>query len=213
MTIDRATRRYSAYVFDLDGTLYVDDHLTHGAAATLAWVRAIGARVAFLTNNPLRRGATYAAKLAAAGHRLRAGRGGHLARRTHELPRPRATRRAGACSSPSRSWVEVLVEARLASTRSPEDAAMVVVSGIGASTTPKLLAAFRAVRNGARIVATNPDPYLPRPPTAACPTVPRCSRPSRPAPAHAPKPIVGKPSRHMATHDPAPHRRPCHEDA
>jgi HAD superfamily hydrolase (TIGR01450 family) len=197
VTAPRATRRYAAYVFDLDGTLYLDDHLTEGAADALRWVRRTGARVAFLTNNPLRRGDFYAAKLTTLGIPCAPGEvltsldalTGYL----QDAPP------AGPILLVAEPLVgEVLLEAGHRLTDRPEEAAMVVVSWDRGFDYQKLLAAFRAVRNGARIVATNPDPY--------CPTadggLPDCAamlaalEACTGARAEA---IVGKPSRHMAT--------------
>ena len=56
---------------------------------------------------------------------------------------------------------EVLAEAGFALTTDPAEAAMVVVSWDRGFDYAKLLAGFRAVRSGARIVATNPDPFCP----------------------------------------------------
>ena len=197
MTADRATRRYLAYVFDLDGTLYVDDQLTQGAAETLAWVRATGARVAFLTNNPLRRGGTYAAKLAGLG----------IDCVPDEVVTSLDALIGYLADAPPRGPVllvaealvgEVLVEAGWQLTERPEEAAMVVVSWDRSFDYPKLLGAFRAVRNGARIVATNPDPFCPTadgglPDCAAMLAALEACTGTR---AEA---VVGKPSRHMAT--------------
>jgi HAD superfamily hydrolase (TIGR01450 family) len=196
VTTSRASRRYAAYVFDLDGTLYVDERLTDGAAETLAWVRAIGARVAFLTNNPLRRGDTYAAKLSRLG----------IACSPAEVVTSLDALTRYLAKAPPDGPVllvaeplvgQVLVEAGWQLTKKPDEAAMVVVSWDRGFNYPKLLAAFRAVRHGARIVATNPDPYCPTadgglPDCAAMlAAIEACSGVRAEA-------VAGKPSRHMA---------------
>ena len=58
---------YRAYLFDLDGTIYLGDALLPGAAATVAALRAAGRRTIFLSNNPTRTRQQYAAKLTALG--------------------------------------------------------------------------------------------------------------------------------------------------
>src|SRR5215204_2448033 len=58
---------YSAYLFDLDGTIYLGDTLLPGAAATIAALRAAGRRTIFLSNNPTRTRQQYAAKLTTLG--------------------------------------------------------------------------------------------------------------------------------------------------
>ncbi|MCK8610111.1 HAD-IIA family hydrolase [Agromyces sp. C10] len=60
-------RRYSAYLFDLDGTIYLGDELLPGAADLLAGIRSTGARIVFLSNNPTRDPEMYLAKLRGLG--------------------------------------------------------------------------------------------------------------------------------------------------
>ena len=43
---------YSAYIFDLDGTIYLGEQPLPGAAETIAALRAAGKRTIFLSNNP-----------------------------------------------------------------------------------------------------------------------------------------------------------------
>ena len=40
-----------AFLFDLDGTLYLGDRLIDGAVETLGFLRQQGKRIVFLTNN------------------------------------------------------------------------------------------------------------------------------------------------------------------
>lgn len=63
-TVDRS---YSAYVFDLDGTVYLGDALLPTAGETIASLRRRGRRVLFLSNNPTKSRDGYAAKLAGLG--------------------------------------------------------------------------------------------------------------------------------------------------
>lgn len=43
---------YRAYVFDLDGTVYLGDELLPGAREVVERIRARGAAVRFVSNNP-----------------------------------------------------------------------------------------------------------------------------------------------------------------
>jgi NagD protein len=192
----RAQRRYVGYVFDLDGTLYLDERTTPGAREALAWVRATGAAVAFLTNNPLRRGVAYAEKLRSLG--IEAAADDVLTSLDALVAYVRAHPPAGPILALTEPLVrEVLIEAGFEVVGDPDAAAMVVVSWDRGFDYAKLLAGFRAVRAGARIVATNPDPF--------CPTadggMPDCAamlaalEACTGAKAEA---IVGKPSAHMA---------------
>ncbi|HWS31958.1 MAG TPA: HAD-IIA family hydrolase [Actinoplanes sp.] len=60
-------RGYDAYVFDLDGTIYLGDELLPGARELVAELRRRGAAVRFLSNNPTRDPEQYAAKLTGFG--------------------------------------------------------------------------------------------------------------------------------------------------
>jgi len=51
------------YLFDLDGTVSLSDHLVAGAAETIANLRSRGRRIVFLTNKPLYSRVDYAQKL------------------------------------------------------------------------------------------------------------------------------------------------------
>ncbi len=196
MIATRAVRRYEGYVFDLDGTVYLDDRLMPGARDALAWVRATGAAVAFLTNKPLDRGSTYAEHLRSLG--IEAGDHEVVTSLDALVAYLRAHPPAGPILALTEPLIEeVLAEAGFPCTHDPARATMVVVSWDRGFDYAKLLAGFRAVRNGARIVATNPDPF--------CPTadggMPDCAamlaalEACTGARAEA---IVGKPSAHMA---------------
>src|SRR5436190_16471011 len=65
MAIDLAS--CTAFVFDLNGTVYLDDDLLPGAAAVVAALRERGRKVAFLTNKPLELPDDYARKLTRLG--------------------------------------------------------------------------------------------------------------------------------------------------
>ena len=59
----QATRWYDAYIFDMDGTVFLGDALLPTAGATLATLRDLGKRTVFLSNNPTRTHEEYVAKL------------------------------------------------------------------------------------------------------------------------------------------------------
>jgi HAD superfamily hydrolase (TIGR01450 family) len=197
-TAMRPTRFYGGYVFDLDGTLYLGDRLLPGAAETVARVRAEGAQVAFLTNKPLERPAAYAAKLTRLGIPASPT---EVVSSTDALIRYLlATARDEALLPITEPLlVDLLHEAglRTVGPDRPEEAGVVVVSWDRTFDYPKLVAAFRAVRAGARLVATNPDPFCPEPDgdLPDCAAMLAAIEASTGARAEA---IVGKPSRHMA---------------
>ena len=67
MTSQGPTDFYDAYVFDLDGTIYLGDHLLPGAKRLIEGLRTAGRVVKFLSNNPTRDPQQYQEKLARLG--------------------------------------------------------------------------------------------------------------------------------------------------
>lgn len=65
------TELHQAYVFDLDGTIYLGDHLLPGAARLIGELRRRGIPVRFLSNNPTKDPQQYVEKLARLGLRPR----------------------------------------------------------------------------------------------------------------------------------------------
>jgi HAD superfamily hydrolase (TIGR01450 family) len=189
-------RRFDAYIFDLDGTIYVDDELIPGADETIARLRADGARVAFVTNNPLHPATDYAKRLTRLGIPVDPA---EIVTSIDALVRYLDDGRPGATVLPI-AEAEVcrrLTGAGYALTDDPRATDVVVVAFDRTFTYAKLLAGYRAVRErGAAIVATNPDPF--------CPTrdggLPDCAamlaalEACTGARAEA---VVGKPSHHM----------------
>ena len=194
----RPDRLFGGYVFDLDGTLYLGDHLLPGAAETVAAIRDHGARIAFLTNKPLERPAAYAAKLSDLGIPAVAA---DVVSATDALIRYLRLHAPGArllvIAEPLIG--ELVAEAGFATVPldDPGRADLVVVSWDRTFEYVKLTAAFRAVRAGARLVATNPDPFCPMPDG----DLPDCAAMLAAIEASAgvrAEAVVGKPSPHMA---------------
>lgn len=183
---------YDAYIFDLDGTIYLGDMLLPGAAALIERLRAAGKRTLFLSNNPTKTRRQYAEKLSRLGiptliddivnssfvmveWLLREAPNARLFV-VGEAPLCDELRTAGFTLSERAGEIDI-----------------VVASFDRTFAYHKLQVAFDAIRAGARLVATNGDRYCPVPgggePDAAaviaaieaCTGV-RCN------------PIVGKPS-------------------
>lgn len=194
----RPQRWFDGYVFDLDGTLYLGDRLLPGAAQTVAHIRERGARLAFLTNKPLERPSAYAAKLRDLGIPAA---DDEVVSSTDVLLRYLRRTAAGTRILPIAEPLigELLQEAGFATVPvdEPDTADLVVVSWDRTFDYAKLVAAFRAVRSGARLVATNPDPFCPLPDgdlpdcAAMLAAIEACTGVRAEA-------IVGKPSGHMA---------------
>ena len=190
-------RMFGGYVFDLDGTIYLGDRLLPGAADALARIRRSGSRAVFLTNNPTSLPADYAAKLTRLGIPVEPPEIvsssdallGYLGRNA-------AGTRILAVAEPL--LVGLLRDNGFEVTDEPHEADVVVVSFDRTFDYAKFTAAYKAVRNGARIVATNPDPYCPTPDGGIpdCGAILAAIEVATGAVAEA---IVGKPSEHMAT--------------
>jgi HAD superfamily hydrolase (TIGR01450 family) len=190
-------RLFGGYALDLDGTVYLDETLLPGAAATVATIRAAGAGVVFLTNNVLQSAASYAQRLSRLGvPATEADVLTPLAVLTNYL----ATRHPGkAVLTIAEPLLEdTLAAAGVALTADPARAGVVVVSFDRGFSYAKLLLAYQAVRqHGAVIVATNPDPFCP---TAAgglpdCAAMLAAVEACTGARAEA---VLGKPGRHTA---------------
>ncbi len=188
--------RFDGYVFDLDGTVYLDDEALPGAVEVIGRLRAEGAHVVFATNKPLEKAADYAAKL------TRLGIPAHesdVVTALDSLVLYLADTHSGETlllvAEPLVG--EALTAAGFAITDDPLAADVVVVSFDRTFDYAKLLAAYQAVKAGSVIVATNPDPYCPTadgglPDCAAMlAAIESCTE----ARAEA---VVGKPSEHMS---------------
>jgi NagD protein len=189
-------RIYPGYVFDLDGTVYLDDELLPGARESIAAIRERGSRVVYLTNKPLDRPATYARKLSDLGIPTEAA---DVVSSIDALVAYLAAHPPDGAILPVTEPLlrDVLAEAGFAITDDARNAAMVVVSWDRTFDYAKLELAFHAVRSGARLVATNPDPFCPSPDGGQpdCGAILAAIEVSTGAKAEA---VVGKPSPAMA---------------
>ena len=158
----RLKRLYAGYMFDLDGTLYLGEEAIPGAPETLALLRSGGARLAFVTNNPLALPADWARKLRRLGFEVA---DDEVVSSTDALVAYLRHHHADARLFPiaEQPVVELLVTAGFHVTADPDRTEVVVVSFDRGFHYDKLRAAFRAVNAGGRIVATNPDAYCPTP--------------------------------------------------
>ena len=188
---------FDGYAFDLDGTVYLGDAPLPGAVETILSIRQAGRRVVFVTNNPLHSAEDYAGKLRGLG--VEATRADVVTATDALVSYLRsACRQARLLVLGEPLLLDTLSAAGFPVTLDPAGADVVVVSFDRTFDYEKLLAAYRAVRlHGARLVATNPDPYCPTPDGglpdcgAMLAAVAACTG----AVAEA---VVGKPSRHMA---------------
>ncbi len=187
-------KEYGAYIFDLDGTIYLGDTLLPTAHETLSALRARGRRLVFLSNNPTHTRAEYAAKLTRLG--LATPREDVLNSSLvmvnflrQRMPQARlfVIGEEPLCADLRAAGFTLVDEAR------QTDA--VIASFDRTFTYRKLQIGFDALRAGARFFATNGDRYCPVPgggqPDAAAIIAALEACTSRACEA-----IVGKPSRY-----------------
>ena len=182
---------HRGWLFDLDGTVYRGDALIPGADGAIAALRAAGRRVAFLSNKPLQTRADYARKLTGLGIPTRAD---DVVNSSLVLARHLARLDPGA---PVFVIGEPPLIAELRAhgfeVRGDPRVRWVVIAFDRTFDYAKLNIALQAVRQGARLIATNPD--------RTCPTedgeIPDCAGMTAAVEAvtgHAVEVIVGKPS-------------------
>jgi HAD superfamily hydrolase (TIGR01450 family) len=158
----RAGRIYRAYIFDLDGTVYLGDTLLPTAAETILALKAASRRTVFLSNNPTHTREEYAAKLRRLGLPVAPDDVINSSVVMVDFLRQRmpGARLAVLGEEPLE---RELLAAGFSLTDKPREAQAVIASFDRTFTYRKLQLAFDAIRAGARFFATNPDRYCPVP--------------------------------------------------
>jgi HAD superfamily hydrolase (TIGR01450 family) len=158
----KPSRLYDAYIFDLDGTVYVGDALLPTVSETLHYLRARDKRIVFLSNNPTHTRAQYAQKLTRLG--LPTSPADILNSSVvmvdflqRELPHARLF------VIGEEPLCEELRAADFTLTENANETDAVIASFDRTFTYRKLQIAFDAIRAGARFFATNADRYCPVP--------------------------------------------------
>src|SRR3989442_10197145 len=150
---------HRGWLFDLDGTVYRGEAPIPGAAEAIAALRADGRRVAFLSNKPLQTRAEYAAKLTRLGVPAAAE---DVINSSLVLARHLATLDPGA---PVFVIGEPPLIAELRAhgfeVRPDPRGRWVVIAFVRPTAYAKLDTALQAARQGARLIATNPDRTCP----------------------------------------------------
>ncbi len=162
MTAPGLKKRYKAYIFDQDGTLYLGDQVLPGAAETIAELRASGSRTIFLSNNPTKTRAQYAEKLTGLG----------IPTGIEDVVNSSFVMVQWLLSNAPESRLFVIGEAALMGelkaagfvlTEIAEEIDIVIASFDRTFTYRKLQIAYDAIKQGARFMATNPDRFCPTP--------------------------------------------------
>lgn len=151
-----------AFVFDLDGTVYLSDTPIPGVPEAIQRVRTNGVPVLFLSNNPTKTPTEYVKKLTAMG----------IPVTTHDvltsavvmvdwLTQQQPASRVYPIAEPA--LITLLAEAGIAMTDVPAQIDYVLASFDRTFNYAKLQIAFDAMRAGATLIATNPDKFCPVP--------------------------------------------------
>ena len=164
-SIPRAPDRlFAAYLFDLDGTIYLGDQLLPGAGELIGALRDRGLPVRFLSNNPTSDPEQYAAKLTRLGLPTPAA---EIVNTVVTMTRWLLEHAPGAVVYPiaEAPLHRALERAGIRTSSDPAEIDVVVASYDRGFTYEKLQIAFDAIwfHRRARLVATNPDRYCPFP--------------------------------------------------
>jgi NagD protein len=158
----RSIPAYDAYIFDLDGTIYLGDVVLPGALKLLTHLRESRRKVAFLSNNPTKTRDQYVAKLNALGIEARLD---EVVNTTFVMVKWLKANAPQAVVYPI-SEQPLIDELLAAGFRISEEAGAIdyVIASFDRSFVyQKLQVAFDAIRAGATLIATNPDRYCPVP--------------------------------------------------
>ncbi len=194
--MNRPSKLYDGYIFDLDGTVYLGNSLLPTAFETISWLRQQGKRTVFLSNNPTQSREAYAAKLTRLGLKTPVS---DVINSSFVMVDFLSKRMPGArlFVVGEASLCEELQRAGFILTDNATRVDAVIASFDRTFAYHKLQIAFDAIRNGARFFATNADRYCPVPgggqPDAAAmiAAIEACTNTQVEA-------VVGKPSLHMA---------------
>ena len=158
----RPTQLYDAYIFDLDGTVYLGDALLPHAGLAITTLRQMGKRTVFLSNNPTHTRLEYSRKLTRLG--LRTGPEDIINSSAvlvdflqHTWPRAKLF----VCGE--QPLIDDLRAGGFSFSDNPFEINAVIASFDRTFAYSKLQIAFDAIRAGARFFATNGDRYCPVP--------------------------------------------------
>ena len=155
---------YDAYIFDLDGTIYLGEELLPGAAQLVNTLRAQGKPVRFISNNPTKNPEQYAEKLTRLG----------LPTPVEEITNTVVSMtqwlldncpEAVVFPISEQPLINAIARAGIRMSSNPAEIDIVIASYDRTFTYEKFQIAFDAIwfYKRARLVATNPDRYCPMP--------------------------------------------------
>ena len=151
---------FDGYFFDLDGTILLGEQLLPGVPETLGALRAAGKQVLFLTNTTTRTRAECSLRLQRLGLAAEVGEIMTAAYASALYLRDQGRRTTVFVVGESALTKELEAQ-QIRVTADPLKATHVLVGMDMHFHYDKLHQAMKAVRNGAELIATNPDPFCP----------------------------------------------------
>ena len=153
---------YDAYIFDLDGTVYLGDALLPNAQRAITTIRNAGKRTVFLSNNPTHTRFEYSTKLTRLGlptppEDIINSSVVMVDFLQHTLPNAKLF----VCGE--QPLIDDLCDGGFSFSNNPSEIDAVIASFDRTFVYSKLQIAFDALRAGARLFATNADRYCPVP--------------------------------------------------
>jgi HAD superfamily hydrolase (TIGR01450 family) len=158
------SRRYRAYLFDLDGTIYLGDQLLPGAGELIAAIRSVDLPIRFLSNNPTKSRTAYVERLRRLGIEVMPE---EIVTSVQAMVTWLLATHPAATVYPisEAPLIDALVEAGIRTSDDPAEIDIVIASYDRTFTYQKLQTAFDAIwfEKRAILVSTNPDRYCPFP--------------------------------------------------
>ena len=149
------------FIFDLDGTIYVGDDIIDGVADAIKELKARGDKVVFLTNKSIAKRTDYVDKLNSLGIEVELNEVINSNYITAHYLKANMSLEDTVYVIGEQPLFEELAEEEIRLADIPSSASYVVVGWDREFTYEKLNNAFQAWKNGAKIIATNPDRTCP----------------------------------------------------
>lgn len=149
------------FIFDLDGTIYVDDELIQEADKAISFLKERGNQVIFLTNKSIASRREYVKKLTDLGISVGLNEVINSNYITAKYLKDNMKPNEVAYVIGEDPLFEELEEEGILTTENAEKASFVVLGWDRQFTYDKINKAFQAWKNGAKIIATNPDRTCP----------------------------------------------------
>ena len=149
------------FIFDLDGTIYIDDEVISGAVEAIKILKERGDKVVFLTNKSIASRNDYVVKLNKLGIEVELSEVINSNYITTNYLRSVMDEEDSVYVIGEEPLFEELLEEKVKLADVPAEASYVVLGWDRKFSYDKLNNAFQAWRNGAKVLATNPDRTCP----------------------------------------------------